>query len=495
MKNLLVFTFDEMRGDCLGLNGRNPDLRTPHLDALARRGVNLPRHFTTFPKCVPARVSITTGRYCHTDGFRTIYQHLPADQPDLLAKLLQRDYQVALFGKNHCWENIFEASHTPPTLLPGQHGHRIHAHSWTKGYHDIYDRYRRDHGASPEEEEKPGGNGLSIYQRNFPGHPTDDAYFEQAAYFLEHDRDTTRPFYLHVNFEAPHTPYAVEEPWYSLHDRQQIRQFPSALPRGAPQSLLRQREIRLGHEIDDLALREIQAVYYGMIAKLDQRIGEFTQLLDRLALWENTVILFYSDHGDFAGQYGIWEKWDTSFYDCLVHVPCFFIAEPLAAGTDLQGLTDHTDLAPTLCSLLGLEPWPGMHGHDLTPCLCEGRPSPREAVFADGGHEAEMRRRVDPIVSQIDREGRVRRVDKNEVYVRYPETMARAKMVRTATHKLVFRETGDHELYDLALDPWELDNRYADPDLREKREHLHQLLLHWCLRTDTDRPPQERVFA
>ena len=84
---------------------------------------------------------------------------------------------------------------------------------------------------------------------------------------------------------------------------------------------------------------------------------------------------------------------------------------------------------------------------------------------------------------------------KQVAYREAPEAMARAKMVRTERHKLVFRETNDHELYDLDADPWELDNRFTDPALAKARERLERLMLHWCLRTDTDRPHQEKVHA
>ncbi len=90
--NLLILCTDEFRGDCLGANGLNPDIRTPNMDALAARAVNCSRHFTTFPKCVPARASLVTGRYCHTDGYRTIRRHVPASQPDLLSSLLREEY-------------------------------------------------------------------------------------------------------------------------------------------------------------------------------------------------------------------------------------------------------------------------------------------------------------------------------------------------------------------------------------------------------------------
>ena len=142
-RNLIILCPDEMRGDCLGASGENPDIRTPHMDALASRGVNLARHFTCFPKCVPARVSMMTGRYPHTDGFRTIQQHLPADRPNLLAQLIEAGYESAVFGLNHCWENMLEASHTPPELEPGQRGLRVDHHSWTRGYREVYDECQR----------------------------------------------------------------------------------------------------------------------------------------------------------------------------------------------------------------------------------------------------------------------------------------------------------------------------------------------------------------
>jgi choline-sulfatase len=484
-KNLILITADEMRGDCLGVNGDLPEVRTPHLDALASRGVNLSRHFTTFPKCVPARISLTTGRYTHTDGFRNIFQHLPASRPDLLGSLLDQGYRCALFGKNHCWEHILEATHTPPTLQPGQQGHRLHAHSWTAPYNELYDEAIQQ---SP-----PASTPLDGYTR-IRRKADDEAFADQAIHFLTHDRDPAQPFYLHLNFNAPHPKYEVEEPWYSMFDRDALSPFPHTLPRNAPDSLLRQREVRLGHDVPESVLRDIQAVYFGMIAKVDHLIGRVTRTIGDLNLWQNSVVVFLSDHGDFAGQYGIWEKWDTTFSDCLTRVPAILAAPGLPAGTTFRELSDHTDIAPTLCDLLDLPPLPGMQGHNLLPIL-RGNASPREAVFANGGHEKESRGRVHDPFPDTDPAQTSLRSDKQETYLRYPDTMARAKMVRTTSHKLIFRETGDHELYHLADDPHELDNRFHDPALRDIREVLLMKLLDWGLQTDTEYPRQALVSA
>jgi choline-sulfatase len=481
MKNLLFITADEMRGDCLAANRLNPDIRTPHLDALAAEGVNFTRHFTTFPKCVPARASLTTGRYCHTDGYRDIFQHLPASAPDLLSTLLARGYEAALFGKNHCWENLLEATHTPPTLAPGQSGHRIAHHSWTGPFKLLYDQLQSELAPSPallkahhDDLVKP-----------IDTHWGDEAYTRQAIHFLDTVRDRDRPFYLHVNIESPHPSYIAQPADSPFHyDPAAITPFPHDEPDRAPLSLRAQREVRLAGHRDEASLRRIQAAYYGMISRVDDQIGRILAALDARGLRDDTVVVFLSDHGDFAGQYRLREKWDTTFADCLLHVPLIVRAPGLPVGHTVATVTDHTDIAPTLCELLDLPPLPGAHGHSLLPAIA-GRPL-RDAAFADGGHEPALRARMET----TNRDG-----DKQETYARHPDAMARAMSVRTATHKLVWRETGDHELYDLAADRWELDNRYADAALRPVRESLMARLLDWRLRTAPDRPVPDRVGA
>ena len=488
-RNVLILCTDEMRGDCLGANGLNRDIRTPHMDALAARGVNLSRHFTTFPKCVPARISLVTGRYCHTDGYRDITRHLPAEAPNLLTVLLGRGYEAALFGKNHCWENLLEASNTPPSLGPDQRGLRIDHHSWTDGFRDLYDHCRQE--MQPTEAARQRAQldrpltGYLDYDGAVDTHWADEAVTRQAIRFLTGARDPDRPFFLQVNLEAPHPAYAAPEPWYGMYDPDTIEAYPHTLPENAPLSLRKQRELRTGDAADGAMLRKMQAVYYGMISRVDEQMGRIVAALDAAGLWDDTVVLLWSDHGDFAGQYGLGEKWDTTFADCLTHVPCVLAGGGLPAGRTVESLTDHTDLAPTLLGLLDLEPdWP-VHGHDLAPLLRGEVDHVRDAVFADGGHGAAMRQRFNFTGAESG---------KQRTYRECPDAMAKAKMVRTADHKLVMRETGDHELYHLPSDRWEMDNRFGDAGFAAVREDLMQRLIGWTLRTDPD-PPVQRVGA
>ena len=468
--NLVVLCPDEMRGDCAGFMG-NKDIQTPHMDRLAESAVVFDRHFASFPKCVPARVSLMTGRYCHTDGLRSVSQQMPADQPDLLGRMREAGYQTAVFGKNHCWaQPVFDgldfSSHKPP-------------------YQELTERYP----GRISGETAPGGREPMPledgwhYIGNGSRHMRDEAYAEQAVDFLTKRRDATRPFFLQLNIESPHPDYGVEEPWFSMYDREAIGRWPHDVSAASyPRNV--QREVRTGVEQPSGAARELQAVYYGMISKVDMLIGRVLDAIDEQGLWDNTVVLFWSDHGDYAGQYGLTEKWDTDFADCLLHVPCVLRAPGLPTGVRVGELCGTPDLAPTLLELIGLEPLPGMHGRSLVPVI-EGRER-RDAVFADGGHERAMIARY--AARGHPRADNGKRLGKSETYYLHPDSMARAKMVRTDRHKLVVRLVGGNELYDLHDDPWEMNNRWGDPVLADVTAELMQKLVEWALRTDPDRP-------
>ncbi|GAB4469902.1 MAG: sulfatase-like hydrolase/transferase [Armatimonadaceae bacterium] len=477
-QNVIVLCPDELRGDCLGIAG-NPDIKTPQMDALMESGVRFSSHFTPFPKCVPARVAMMTGRYCHTDGYRTITQHMPPGQPDVVKTLKANGYEVAVFGKNHCWEL-------------DDWGTLLDYWSWKPGpYREIHQKWKAGREAYPDSEraKAPIMEDGYDYVGCYPAH-LDDAYVEQAIRFLSEDRDRSRPFFLQVNIEAPHPKYGVVEPYFSRYDRNQIAAFPHQLPDGATLPFTAQREVRTGKDFRPDWLVEVQATYYGMVAKVDDQIGRIMEAVDTFTDPAETIVVLLSDHGDFAGQYGLVEKWDTVFSDCLMRVPFAIRAPGLPAGREYAGLSDHTDLAPTLCELLEMPPLPGMHGSSLA-AMVRGEVA-REAVFADGGHEDAMLTEFAGATGQrwCEPGDNGRRKAKQETYHQFPDSMMRSRMVRTERYKLVVRLRGDGELYDLAADPWELQNRWHDATLREVRADLMERLLRWNLATDTDRPHQ-----
>jgi arylsulfatase A-like enzyme len=483
-KNVIIITSDEMRGDCPGFMG-NPDCRTPNLDRFAERGVVFRQEFAVHGKCVPSRISSVTGRYCHTDGFRTIQQHLPSDQPNWLGTLKKLGYESAVFGHNHVWEDLWGDNSKSSGYAD--------YHSYTDDYYrPMLDREwpcPEPPTGAPTPLDLPQGYDYSGRQTKPSTGFCGQNRAEQAVDYLTKTRDRSRPFYLHVNFGSPHPPYRVAEPWFSMYDRASIQPWTHELPRNAPLHMRAMREIRTGLEIPDEVLREIQAVYYGMISRVDSYIGRVLQAIEDEGLYEDSIVLFWVDHGDFAGMYGLPEKWDTSMADCILHVPQILWAPNLPDVSEVTSLTEHVDMAPTIFELLGIEPDWGMHGESLLPII-RGEKR-KEAVFADGGHEEEMWGRFsfgDPASGRP-------LGGKQVTYRDCPESMSRTKMVRTEKWKLVIRLTGGNELYDMENDPQELDNLWGKPELASVVMDLQQQMIEWCLRTDTDRPYQKDVGA
>jgi choline-sulfatase len=301
---------------------------------------------------------------------------------------------------------------------------------------------------------------------------------------------------MQLNVSRPHPVYAVEEPYFSMYDRAGIRAWPHELPQGAPLHMRRMREVRTAAGPGEAAFREIQAVYYGMITKVDVLLGRLFDAIGEQGLFEDTVVIFTADHGDFAGQHGLVEKWDTCMSDCILHVPMVLRAPGLPSGARVDALTQHVDVPSTVLELLGAAPDWGVHGRSMLPAI-EGR-TVRDAVFADGGHEEDMRGRFS--FGEPEGGGPARPLDgKQLTYRDSPETMARTKMVRTGRWKLVVRTAGGNELYDMQADPSELVNLWGkqaeDAELARVVADLQLRMIEWCLETDTDRPRQEKVGA
>jgi choline-sulfatase len=504
--NILLICSDEYRGDMIACNGQNPDIRTPHIDGLAARGVNFRQHFCSFPKCVPSRVSMMTGRYTHTDGYRNIHQLMPHGTPDLASTLQNHGYELIELGRNHCWEHMLAASHDPPTLQPGQRGIAFDHHAWTAPFKPIWEKHLAEHRQLTEQHLEGLERGEGFVRCDNQKWGPDLAITEQVEHFLEHVREPDRPFFCQLNYGNPHPGYEVDQPWFSMYDTDGLTPLPRNVPDDAPYCVTQQRAVRTGDAPEGL-FRAVQTTYMGMCSRIDQLVGRVLAAVDRLGLADDTVVIFTSDHGDYAGQYGLVEKWDTHFADCLMQVPMVIAGPGLDRGTTVESLTSHVDLAPTLCELVGIDPFAGVHGTSLLPTL--GGERVRDAVFGDGGHEPEMRRRFnhydgqhptpaatpDHFKPRPDRKAGQGN-GKQETYRLFPDTMARAKMVRTDRWKYVHRQTGDHELYDLHADRWELHNLFptrpaGDPVINDLRSRL----LDWSLATDTDRPHQEKVGA
>lgn len=464
--NFIIFNPDEWRADYAGCYG-HPIIQTPNLDRLAAEGTRFEQAHVQSTLCSPSRCSFMTGWYPHTSGHRDLKHLLQPHEPNLLKYLKQAGYDVAWFGKNDL-------------LAPDSFRDSV---SYFDCYHPVWPLHRK-----PAFEQGETGYYSFLYEQmdgtldDFP----DAACVEAGLQFLR--RRHTQPFCLFLPLILPHCPYFMMDPYHHMYDPDEMPLRSRDKMENKPTFYQRIHETRGLHETPESVLRKVNAVYGGMITAVDDLLGRILTLLDETGLAENTTVLVFSDHGDWAGDYGIVEKWTGCLDDCLTRVP-FVIRTPEGAkGHVVQEPTEVFDIVPTIMELAGLELGHTQFGRSLVPQL-QGQPGdPDRAAFADGGYEL-----FEPQCFEVPLKDKnwVRKTHqvyypKHALQYDEPEQICRCTMIRTSTHKLVYRPTsGEHELYDLQADPEEYDNLYGkDQYDAVQRDLEHRLLTHMIHTSD-----------
>jgi arylsulfatase A-like enzyme len=336
---------------------------------------------------------------------------------------------------------------------------------------------------SPESERLNSAMYLGL--REGECHDGDWAHTQSALRFLEEEHD--RPWCLFLPLSFAHPWYVVEEPYFSLHDRGSL---PAPLP---PGDLGRMRAYRrLYHEfafpegMNEADCREIKAVYFGMVSRVDAQLGQILEKLAEQGLEDDTVVVAFSDHGDYAGDYGMVEKCPYGFEECLLRVPLIFRV-PGLAPREVSGLCEMTDLYATLMELAGLEPGHHQFGHSLVPAMQGEAEALRDAVFAEGGR-----------LAGEDHWG-IQGLAPGNWYAKRRDalsgdpdvTLSRCVMIRTEEFQYTHCTNDVDELFDLRTDPDALVNVAEAPEYRGVREHLHARILDWMLETSDTLPLQQ----
>jgi len=237
-------------------------------------------------------------------------------------------------------------------------------------------------------------------------------------------------------------------------------------------------------EITDDELREIVAVYYGMITKTDRNLGSIVAALKEQAAWDNAIVVAMSDHGDFAGDYLLAEKMQNTFEDVLVNVP-FAIrvpgCDPLPAPSD--ALVEMIDLLPTLAETCGIELGHTHFGRSLLPLLRGETMDHRQYVFSEGGA---LKREIH--THETDRPRENIYWSRPALQFTQPEVHGKAVMIRSREWKYVRRLYDTDELYDLKNDPDEVSNLIDDPSLASVRDQLVAAMADWFIETGDQVP-------
>jgi len=456
--NFVIIIPDQLRADALGCFG-NPVIRTPHIDALAASGTIFAEAYVQHPVCSPSRASFLTGWYPHVRGHRTLTHLLQADEPNLLRILKDAGYHVSWAGRRG------------DTFAPGATELSVHEYGFAEPP------------ASGSSAEFPSEAWARLfYHGRLEGGPADH---DEAAVRTAEKRlavSPDQPWVLFVPLIAPHCPFQAEEPWFSMYDRGEV---PRPLPPGgrepAFKAAIRER-YGLGR-ITPGMWQEVTATYYGMVSRLDHHVGRIMSAVENSGQAGRTATLFFADHGEYLGDFGLIEKWPSAMDRCITADPLIVAGAGLPAGQRCDSLVELIDVVPTVLELAGVAA-PHQHfGRSLLPVLHDPARPHRRYAFTEGGFSEREEPRMERGAFPYDLKGALQHEQ--------PRLVGRAVAVRDPRWTYVWRLYEPPELYDRQADPAETANVAGAPELAGVERELERALLRWQIQTSDVIPAAE----
>jgi arylsulfatase A-like enzyme len=394
---VLLIVVDQWRADYVPALGANW-LRTPNLDRLCREGVTFRNHVTTTVPCGPARASLHTGLYQMTH--RAVQNTIPLDERHTtMAQCLRAlGHDPALIGYTTTTPDPRTTSPADPrfTILGdtmpgwrtvGEFGPNHDGYFGWLAHQDFPVPANREDIWLPEGDDAVLG--ATDRAACVPAHLSDSAYFTECALTYLKGRNGN-PFALHLGYYRPHPPFVVSAPYHAMYRPEDM---PGPIRATCPVTEAAQHPLLqyyLDHTLqskffqggdgmvatmDEATVRQMRATYCGMISEVDDCLGRVFEYLDRTGQWDNTLIIFTSDHGEQLGDHHLLGKigyFDESFrIPLVIRDPC----QRTHAGRIEDSFTESVDVLPTIIDWLGGEVPPQLDGASLLPFLRGERPA------------------------------------------------------------------------------------------------------------------------
>ncbi len=548
LPNIVFIVADQMKASALKMYS-DIGIETPNLEKLAQHGVKFENAITPHPLCVPARVSMMTSRYPHSTGSRRNETLMPSNQLHAFRIWKELGYTTGLFGKNHCFiqnsdldliDVRCELSHMglPANDYLGEIG-------GTKGMQWVVPEsiINESHSTRKSMRSTTGAGESVITEHPIEGYSS-RAIPIQVASFLERaakgdnfngtcDISSERkPFTIVISFPDPHHPNECPKEFRDMVPPQSIKLAPIKHseytgPNVPQRNAILYEILKLDGKSDD-EIKEIISTYLALTKFVDDGIGRIVEKLEQLSLIENTIIVFTSDHGDFAGEHNMFGKGGV-FYDSLVKVPLIvsWKGKFSSQGQVDKSLVNTIDILPTLLQLTEcvdfLNPQPVTAAQDVS----DVGPVVSSNIESKWVNPEMMRRfqgmplptvtKAEPRIAAFSEYGSGGKTFSQEDFRQLPtttgsaaifdslwarESEGRRKMVRTCQWKYVTDLNSDKdkkikhvstandgdELYDLINDPWELNNVAFDSKNIHIISVMRRYLLEWMVSTEDYNP-------
>ena len=496
IRNVLFIMCDQLRADHLGCAG-HPYLKTPNIDALARRGVRFSNAFVNANVCGPSRMSFYTGRYPSSHGATWNRVPLGIGEVTLGEYLRGSGQRLVLAGKTHVMPDVDGLAR-----LQIDGGSEL-GHLLERGGFEEIDRYDGHHAPGDESgypaylraqgydsadpwsdfviaADGPNGEVLSGWHMRHVHLParvkeahSETAYMtDQALSFMRVEGD--EPWALHLSYVKPHWPYMAPAPYHALYTFDQC--LPAARTEAERQdahpvvAAYRQHEESQSFARDD-CVRVVRPAYQGLIHQIDDHLGRLFDEMQRLGRMDDTLIVFTADHGDFLGDHWLGEK--ELFYDTVQRVP-MIVMDPSAPADATRGTVDQrfvesVDVLPTVLTSLGVAiPRHRVEGAALQRLIHAG-PAANDAQRADEWRDA--------VFCELDWSFKGARLALG-MHVQ----QCRAWCIRTSRWRYVYWLDQPEQLFDLAADPGEYVDLGREATHAGVRDPLRTRLFDWLAR-------------
>lgn len=486
--NVILISTDQQRGDCIGAEGRG--VKTPNIDRIGQNGVRFSKCITPHPMCQPARSSILTGKLPYSTGVRDNGRDLDYSfgAQGLAGVFGDAGYDTHFIGKAHLsshdtfqatgrpechksaknfdadWRgSYFNFSNVQMMLRPHHHTpwaeapQTLHYENWLDQDGQGGARWAR---AKEHHEPRPLNHQGCRSQLDEEWH-TSPWVGDRTIEMIEGQGDN--PLFAWISFPDPHPPFLAPKPWCDMYAAEDVsiakhleldvenrpwwhKEFldnRGKLQHGATTNKDGD-DWSVTGDMSEAAIRELTAIYFGMISAVDEQVGRILDALEAKGELENTIVIFISDHGEWLGDHGLLLK-GPMLYDGLLRVPCLISGPGIAQGKVVNDPVGTVDIRSTLMDICGLSgdadngtSWMGLINGTET------------RDFAMSEFEVDANRSGVDLDLMTVRSGRYRMsVD-----------------LRT--------DTG--ELYDMQEDPDEMVNLFGDPAaLKVRKEHMDMI--------------------
>ncbi|MDF1534711.1 MAG: sulfatase-like hydrolase/transferase [Methanosarcinaceae archaeon] len=449
--NIVFISAEQQRGDTVHYTGAD-FMITPRMDQLASESVVFDSAFSCASTCIASRAAFYTGLYPHNTGMYCFYRS--SGHLHWLNRLSDAGYHCTSIGKTHLPHMGYEES-------IAEQGNK-------------YERYNPDKPSEWQQAVLAAGYKLPLdmhetlpdyYDRlcavdcPLPEELHPDFFVTQKALEWLDREELNEPFYLHIGLLSPHDLYDPPKRFLDMYSDDDIP-MPDVSEEelaGIPEELFaagkvnEQRHyttnLRPSHATPE-RIRRMRKHYFASVTMIDEKIGEILDKLKEKGLYDNSIIIFTSDHGDNLFDHGLFYKGEL--FDTITHIPLMIKApDTIEPGTIRSDLVSHLDLAQYILEKAGV-PADDLDGISLVPVVENGDTHPRTHVFAEEG------------ASGLRPE---------------PNLIA---MMRSKEYKIIhFVGSDNGQLFDLKKDPLEKHNLWNSPEYESLKSQLTHEMLDW----------------